>query len=358
MKKLLVIPVIFLSLIGYAQLSISGNPEALSGATWTYVGNEDGVEYDLQGILLKPQGQGPFPAVIISHGTGGNVNSYSKVVAQKMVSWGYVCIATNYTHAGGVASCGSPGADGCCDPKVCGSKSEWGASESNIQRGKKCLDILSSLSYVEINCVMAFGHSRGAFLSIALVASYPSKFSAAGHTAGGVTTQTGTNMPTSTLASNILCPYIIHHGEDDSTVFIQSDSLLYNVFKNSEIQQEFHAYPETNHSEMAHDLLMYQRTRDWFEEHACISPTNIPSAYEETSFRIFPNPSFSELKIELGEATDKVEVECFNAINEKLFVKEFHDVSSIELMYNFTPGTYYLKIDYNNKVKVEKVIIQ
>src|SRR5687768_8616499 len=43
-----------------AQLSVQGDPEAPQGASWTYRGVFEGVTFDLQGILLKPQGAGPF----------------------------------------------------------------------------------------------------------------------------------------------------------------------------------------------------------------------------------------------------------------------------------------------------------
>jgi hypothetical protein len=53
-------------------LEMSGDPESRHGVTWTFNASVDRVNYDLQGILLKPSGQGPFPAVIISHGMRGN----------------------------------------------------------------------------------------------------------------------------------------------------------------------------------------------------------------------------------------------------------------------------------------------
>ena len=52
--------------------TITGDPAAAAGATWTYRGTTEGVTYDLQGHLFKPAGAGPFPAVIISHGNGGS----------------------------------------------------------------------------------------------------------------------------------------------------------------------------------------------------------------------------------------------------------------------------------------------
>src|SRR5262245_25802264 len=59
------------------EFRVQGDPESASGATWTYRGRENGVDYDLTGILFKPRGSGRFPAVILSHGAGGNVSAYS-----------------------------------------------------------------------------------------------------------------------------------------------------------------------------------------------------------------------------------------------------------------------------------------
>src|SRR5690242_13646156 len=56
--------------------TLSGDPASPSGATWKYQADAGGVHYDLEGILFKPQGSGPFPAVVISHGLGGNAGGY------------------------------------------------------------------------------------------------------------------------------------------------------------------------------------------------------------------------------------------------------------------------------------------
>ena len=71
-------------------LTITGNPESGSGATWTLVGTLDGTTVDLQGILLKPRGRGPFPAVVLSHGAGGNAQSYGLELGKVMRTWGLV----------------------------------------------------------------------------------------------------------------------------------------------------------------------------------------------------------------------------------------------------------------------------
>src|SRR6476659_3829361 len=93
---------------GDPALSIAGDPESASGATWTLVGTRAGKPVNLQGILLKPRGRGPFPAVVLSHGAGGNAESYGRALGTVMRKWGLVCIATDYTHALGVPL-GTPG---------------------------------------------------------------------------------------------------------------------------------------------------------------------------------------------------------------------------------------------------------
>lgn len=59
----------------------------------------DGVWYDLAGVLYEPQGPGPFPAVILSHGSEGSGAFLASLLAPTMVGWGLVCIAPNYTVA-------------------------------------------------------------------------------------------------------------------------------------------------------------------------------------------------------------------------------------------------------------------
>src|SRR3954454_19020763 len=76
---------------GDPALSIAGDPESASGATWTLVGTLEGKPVNLEGILLKPRGRGPFPAVVLSHGAGGNAESYGRSLGHVMRTWGLVC---------------------------------------------------------------------------------------------------------------------------------------------------------------------------------------------------------------------------------------------------------------------------
>jgi dienelactone hydrolase len=241
-----------------AALALQGDPESPQGATWTYRGTLSGTSYDLQGILFKPRGAGPFPAVILSHGAGGNANAYSRGVAADMVQWGLVSIATNYTHAGGVPL-GAPG-----------SSNEPGASQANILRGHAVLEILRGLGYVDMTRVAAHGHSMGAFVTTALAGAYPFDFRVVSHTAGGVRPDTGgaeAAAPTDSQARSVRAPYQIHHGDADVVVPIAMDQRFVTLLQSGGVTHELHIYPGGSHEDVARNATVLSRVRAWYAAH-------------------------------------------------------------------------------------------
>ena len=239
-----------------AAIQLAGDPESSSGATWTYRATTDGVGYDLRGILLKPRGQGPFPAVIVSH--GGNQNALTMVApAAEMVTWGLVSIATNYTHATDTgAPIGSPGTDG-----------ERGATQSNILRARKVLDILASLGYVDMTRVAAHGFSNGAFVTTATLATYPTAFRVASAASGGVldpATGSPPSAPTPTLATGIRTPFDLHHGDPDTTNPLSSDQRLASILTANGVPNELWIYPGAGHTGFWQAPVFYTRIRAWY----------------------------------------------------------------------------------------------
>jgi dienelactone hydrolase len=236
---------------------LQGDPESAQGATWTYHASLDGVTFDLQGILLKPVGNGPFGAVVISHGAGGNASVLPRTLAIEMRRWGLVGIATNYTHSAGVPL-GAPGTPN--DP---------GASEANIQRAHAVREILRTLSYVDQSRVAAHGHSMGAFVTTALVATYPTDFRVASHTAGGIKLP-GILIgpaPSEAQARAIRTPYQLHHGDQDTVVPIAQDQRLDAVLQAVGIAHEFHVYPGVDHIEIGTSPTVLARIRGWYAAH-------------------------------------------------------------------------------------------
>jgi len=237
--------------------TLQGDPASGQGATWTYGGTLEGIAYDLQGILLKPQGGGPFPAVILSHGAGGSANVYSRGVAAEMVRWGLVCIATNYTHAGGV-SLGAPG-----------TLLEPGASQANVRRAHAVYEILRTLGYVDMRRVAAHGHSMGAFVTTALLATYPNDFRAASHTAGGVRTDAFAfgPAPPESQATSIRTPYQLHHGDADSVVPIASDRRLDSVLQTIGVPHDLRVYSGAEHNDVSNNPTVLAAIRAWYGSH-------------------------------------------------------------------------------------------
>ena len=239
-----------------AAFQLAGDPESSAGATWTYRATTDGVAYDLRGILLKPRGQGPFPAVILSH--GGEQNALNMIpAATEMVTWGLVGMATNYTHATDTgAPLGSPGTVG-----------ERGATQSNILRARKVLELLSSLGYVDTNRVAAHGFSNGGFVTTATLATYPSAFRVASHAAAGVqdpASGSPESAPSPGLAAGVRTPYNLHHGNPDETNPLSSDQRLASILAANGVPHELWVYPGAGHVGFVQDPAFYTRIRAWY----------------------------------------------------------------------------------------------
>jgi dienelactone hydrolase len=238
-----------------AAFTLQGDPESSQGATWTYTGTLQGTAFDLQGVLLKPAGPGPFPAVVISHGAGGNATGYSRAIAVQMRSWGLVGIATNYTHAGGVPI-GSPG-----------TISDPGASQANVLRAHGLIEILRTLGYVDTARVAAHGHSMGAFVTTAVLAAYPGDFRVASHTAGGVSTAAGFGTPGESQARAIRTPYQLHHGDTDIVVPLSQDQRLDGILQAGAVPHELFVYPGATHNDVAQSQTVLTRIRSWYAAH-------------------------------------------------------------------------------------------
>ena len=242
---------------GDAALSIAGDPESASGATWTLVGTLNGTTVDLQGILLKPRGPGPFPAVVLSHGAGGNAQSYGRELGSVMRRWGLVCIAVNYTHASGTPL-GVPG-----------TLLQQGASPANAFRAHAAVTVLARLRYVDVRRVAAHGHSMGAFVTTAFVGAYPADVRVASHTSGGVLLDAiyreGMPIPSVAQAKRIQAPYQWHHGLLDYAVPFLLDRRFDSVLT---APHEGHLYSRLGHAEVATDPEVLSRVRAWYTAHA------------------------------------------------------------------------------------------
>jgi dienelactone hydrolase/chitodextrinase len=236
------------------NFKVTGDPTSNGGASWTYVSTEGGISYNLKGILYKPTGNGPFPGVIVSHGKGGTAPAEAAV---KFKGWGAVAIGTNYTHSSDTS--GSP-------------TGEDGASTANLQRAHKLWDILCGLGYVKMNKMGAHGHSMGAFVTAALVGSYPNDFMVASHTAGGVSDSKSPTWTTSTQAKGIKIPYSAHHGDADTVVPLKDDEALDGILTANLVKHELVVYQNYTHPDVRTDPAVLEAVRDWYEAQGFFDP--------------------------------------------------------------------------------------
>ena len=241
---------------------VVGNPESATGATWTFRATVDGTTYDLAGVLLKPPGPGPFPAVVLSHGSEGSAAFFASLIAPTMVQWGLVCIATNYTHAAGVPI-GAPG-----------DASQPGASQANVLRAHMTYELLRKLGYVDMSRVALHGHSMGAYLEVATAGAYPGDFRVASTTGGGVRPSfiTSGPAPTPAQAQSVRTPFQMHHGELDATVPLSYDQRFDSLLTATGIEHQLYVYPGEDHLQVRLDPKMLERVRAWYSAHGMFSP--------------------------------------------------------------------------------------
>ena len=232
---------------------IAADPRGAEGSPWSFRGTVDGVRYDLTGVLFAPPGPGPFPAVVLSHGSGGSAQRIADAVGRTMVGWGFVCIAVNYTHAVGVPM-GAPGGS-----------SETGASRANVLRAHMTRELLRRIPYVDNARVAAHGHSLGAYLQVAWLAAYPRDVRVASQTGGGIRPPRSRIAPGPTIeeAAEISVPYQMHHGSADETVPLSWDERLASVLREHGVPNALYVY-EGGHLAPRANALMFARVRAWY----------------------------------------------------------------------------------------------
>jgi dienelactone hydrolase len=108
----------------------------------------------IQGYLARPDGAGPFPAVIGLHGCAGMHDTTKQRLADELVAWGYVVLL--------VDSYATRGIEHACS---------WTAGATFVKRKPDAygaLDFLGSQIFVDPNRVAVVGFSAGARVALAV----------------------------------------------------------------------------------------------------------------------------------------------------------------------------------------------
>ena len=108
----------------------------------------------IEAYLSKPEGSGPFPAVVYLHGCGGLTTRTRHRVADLMTGWGYVVLAVDSFATRGIANA--------CDRQMPSRQGDaWGA-----------LTYLSSLGFVDPERIAIVGASQGGIVGLEFASTH------------------------------------------------------------------------------------------------------------------------------------------------------------------------------------------
>jgi dienelactone hydrolase len=144
--------VIVLLFVGSVLLSSCAAGLKLKG-----ISEVPGQEVELDGVVYKPEGNGPFPAVVLLHRCGG-VRDYDYAWAQRLKSWGYVALVLDTLTPRSI-------------PNVCGSKQP-------ISRIQRVMDAhsgkvyLAGLPFVDPKRIAVMGWSWGGSTTLSAIDAY------------------------------------------------------------------------------------------------------------------------------------------------------------------------------------------
>ena len=233
----------------------------------------------MNGILVKPEGKGPFPAVLISHGLGGTAENFGMSKAREMVQWGLVCIAPDYTHNAKIPAARGPArarranrrAKGeCAVPAaaIC----DYGASEENLRRARACIELVSKMPEVDAKRIAAYGHSMGGFVTVGLAAREPGLLQAAAISGSGVAPQDGFPAPSVSKAEIIRTPFLMLHGGLDNTVRPSQSEQLKEVLDKNKVPNERRVFEGEDHPvDQTKREEVYSLIRAWFAKHGVLA---------------------------------------------------------------------------------------
>jgi dienelactone hydrolase len=109
---------------------------------------------EITGWLYRPDGPGPFPAIVLAHTCAG-INAHTETWAKRLASWGYVTVAPDSFGPRGLKS-------------VCG-RGNAVSGNARVADVAGALDFLNAQPFVQHGRIGLIGHSHGGWTTVLAV---------------------------------------------------------------------------------------------------------------------------------------------------------------------------------------------
>jgi len=188
--------------------------------------NKTGGHQTLKGKLTKPQGDGPFPALVLLHGCSGPLEHYSEWIV-RLRRWGYVSLMVDSFGPRGESNICAPGQGMLISP----------SRRAKDAHGAKLY--LAGLPFVDRNRIAVLGWSHGGMAVLEAVTMY--------HPFGGPFNAAIAYYPYCTQLSITNAPLLVLIGEkDDWTPADRCKALIFS--EGSEPEIILKVYPDAHHA--------------------------------------------------------------------------------------------------------------
>ena len=184
--------------------------------------------------FIMPDGQGPFPAVLILH-TSGGVKKYDIAYAEKLSQQGYACLIPYYFEAYSISY----------------ETRNWatGVYAANILADFTAeIQYLKGLPKINKEKIGAVGFSMGGYWALILagMGKVAAGVSYYGALTGG-TRNAEIRYHLDDIFTQHSSPVLVLHGEEDMTVNVNYAKQLADMLKKKSCIYELHTYPNAGH---------------------------------------------------------------------------------------------------------------
>lgn len=189
---------------------------------------------DVSGYFYKPQGTGPFPAVLVLHGKSGLIEA-CRSYASWLASHGYVAFAPDYFTPIGMTA----------------EKFSVSFYTTSIDPAREVLgnglEALKSLSYADAKRLGVVGFSLGGYITF-IMASRDDVKGIVSYYGAYAPTLRASRYPLADIIAQIRVPVLMFHGDKDEAAPIADFETARSLLTNNSKQYEYTIYPGVGHA--------------------------------------------------------------------------------------------------------------